>query len=618
MQDKTFYRMNSQLIPWFTEFTQDWYHSENRDSQEIDYRFEAFCNYYIINSEQNSADNPFDFMTSESKNDRSNDFHIDGVAVYVNGILCESTDALDNIADSNKTVEVSLHLVQAKNGNKDLNAGDLNNFISAAKQFAQDSEWTDSFAADNEISDRLVDYQRVFSGTFEKKYKIKPTIQLHWCTSQRRNQDEIRPSIAPTVENNIKKLEAELSDVASKVSFSFYGYDELIEIADKVGSSNECKFNLGNNVPINFPSKDEELCDSFFTFIPGDEFLKIICREDGALDHTLFNENVRDFQGTNNTPFEGMAKTLTDPDSQDLFAFMNNGVTIVAGEIAGNSREKRLSNYQIVNGCQTSNALYQHRDSLKEVHVPLRVIKTSDTDILDKVTYSTNSQNQITAVDMAARSQTARKLENFTRREDVDLPIAFERRTGQFIHTATTIPKKRIFAKKDFTKAYVACVKMKPHAAIGYFDRYQNGGKDDIWLNEAPISLLYLSMYLVMKINELRFFNDHTSLKYHLASFLFHELLKDNWDLVEKAQATTAKSPLDTDDETKLNNEVNRVLRILDNDQALTNRIKPAQKAAETLSTDDVFSRTKSGKLSRAAAKTESFTTRFFELIEIS
>lgn len=614
MSTRNIYRMNSQLIPWFKEFSADWYQATPHDEQEVDHQFEAFCNYYLINSVQNSSESPFYFMTSENKNDNTNDFHIDGVAVYINGVLCGSTESLENISTSSKIIEVSLHLVQAKNGKTNLNAGDLNNFISAAKQFATDTPWTEDFTRKNNISDQLVDYQHVFSGSFEKKYKVKPTIHLHWCTSQRQNQKEILPSIDVAARNEIESLPTALSDFASNVHFSFYGYDELIEIADKVGSSNECKFNLGNNVPINFPSKDDELCDSFFTFIPGNEFLKIICREDGSLDHTLFNENVRDFQGTENAPFKGMTKTLTDPDSQDLFAFMNNGVTIVASEIGGNSREKHLSNYQIVNGCQTSHALYQHRDNLEDVHVPLRVIKTSNTDILDKVTYSTNSQNKVTAEDMAARSQTARKLEHFCRREDVELPIAFERRTGQFTHTAIKIPKKRIFSKKEFTKAYVACVKMKPHAAIGYFDRYQNGGKDDIWLNGASIPLLYLSTYLVMKINELRFYNDHTNLKYHFASFLFYDLLKQNWHLIEKVDSLTAEETLNPKDEKELNNTVNKVLKILDNNKALAHKIKPAQEAARAINDDEVVSRTKSGKLARSSAKKEGLTNKFLEL----
>ena len=364
---------------------------------------------------------------------------------------------------------------------------------------------------------------------------------------------------------------------------------------------------------MNFPAISDELEDSFFAFVPGDEFLKIICPDGETIDRKLFNENVRDFLGENSDPFQGMVGTLNQPEEHEYFSFRNNGVTVVAGDITGNSRKKTLYNYQIVNGCQTSNALFENRDKLDDVFVPVRCIKTKDSDVLDSITLSTNSQNNVTTSDMVSRTKSARELERVCRRDDVANPIAFERREGQFIMIPINIPKNRILKKDDFTAAYVSCVLRKPHHGIGYRNRYQDGKKEDIWLSGAPTSLLYLSGYLMNSIIRNKLFGDYSALKFHFGAAAFQELwpgFSEIFDRYNSAEKAEEKLRI----EATINDHVDKILKMVDQRSTLEKKLEGARKAAKEL-TEDTSVLNSNGKLGRANTKTEAVTKKFFSLL---
>ena len=606
------------LRSWFKQFCEDWYNTQAKDRSEEDYRFEAFCNYYVINSAQKASHDPSDFMTADSAEDKTDDYHIDGVGVFVNGVLCENLDALESAVEHSSTIEVSLHLVQSKNGKKNIDSGDIHKFITAAKQFVIDEPWDDAFVKAFDINDRLVDYQKVFAESLAQKYVKKPKVSLHWCVSNRNDAKSFENDVSASVRTAVSELDCVLQDFVSEVTFTFYGAEDLVEKVGFLNGQNECEFSLCGNPIVNFPSEINDLADSFFAFVPGVEFLKIICPDGQTMDHSLFNENIRDFQGVDTIPYQGMSKTLSSEHGRGLFAFMNNGVTIVAADINGASRIKKLTNYQIVNGCQTSYALYDHRDNLENVFVPVRVIKTATGELLDDVTFSTNSQNNISVSDMVARTKTARALEDFCKPEDIKFPIVFERRSGQFNRVATKIPRRRILPKKEFTSAYVACVMQRPHSAIGYFDRYQNGGKDDIWIKGTPVSLLYASAYLVMQINEQKLHQGETSLKYHLAASAFKNIFGKALEHVDEYWDADPDSPERFQLQDRINTEIERNLYLVDNVGILKRKLQSGINAIPEIRKTYGSSLTKVGKLSRATTKTEQFSQFYFRITSSS
>ena len=62
---------------------------------------------------------------------------------------------------------------------------------------------------------------------------------------------------------------------------------------------------------------------------------------------------------------------------------LNNGVTIVASSISPTGDQFTLTDYQIVNGCQTSNVLFNNKDGqfINNVFVPIKLIATTDDEV---------------------------------------------------------------------------------------------------------------------------------------------------------------------------------------------------------------------------------------------
>lgn len=129
--------------------------------------------------------------------------------------------------------------------------------------------------------------------------------------------------------------------------------------------------------------------------IPFTEFLKIVADDEEILLN-VFEDNVRDFQGDNNDVNGGIASTINSNDSE-IFSVLNNGVTIVASSISPTGDQFTITDYQIVNGCQTSNVLYnnRHGSNISKVNVPIKLIATTDDEVKTRITLATNNQTPI-------------------------------------------------------------------------------------------------------------------------------------------------------------------------------------------------------------------------------
>ncbi len=111
---------------------------------------------------------------------------------------------------------------------------------------------------------------------------------------------------------------------------------------------------------------------------------------------SLFNDNVRDYLGDSKNVNGEIEKTITE--SPEMFLLCNNGITIVCTDFE-QVRDKlvKIENPQIVNGCQTSNSLFNQRNSLNinKVKLLVRLISTENPGISNKIVRGTNKQNQV-------------------------------------------------------------------------------------------------------------------------------------------------------------------------------------------------------------------------------
>ncbi|MDR3713087.1 MAG: AIPR family protein [Puia sp.] len=194
----------------------------------------------------------------------------------------------------------------------------------------------------------------------------------------------------------------------------------------------------------------------------------------------LLEKNVRSFlqlKGVN----KGMQETIRlEPEK---FIAYNNGLTITAtaGEIEnyqGVKCIKSLSDFQIVNGGQTTATIYFSRKGGLpiegiQVMAKINVAKNASEEILDelisKISVYSNAQSRVSKVDLRARSTQLVKLKSLS--ESV-LTVSgkkwfFERAKGEYatmmrinsakkVQLEKTYPRERRFTKEDLAKYFSA------------------------------------------------------------------------------------------------------------------------------------------------------------------
>lgn len=130
----------------------------------------------------------------------------------------------------------------------------------------------------------------------------------------------------------------------------------------------------------------------------------------------LYAENIRLYLGDRGNVNKDIIATITSSESL-WFPYMNNGISIICDSLAiGNTNAAKhvqtftLENMQIINGCQTVNALYSAkygentRDIFRPANVMVRIyeINPSQTDFKMNIIKATNNQNSVKSYSLMA------------------------------------------------------------------------------------------------------------------------------------------------------------------------------------------------------------------------
>ncbi|TAE10713.1 MAG: hypothetical protein EAZ95_14480 [Bacteroidetes bacterium] len=143
---------------------------------------------------------------------------------------------------------------------------------------------------------------------------------------------------------------------------------------------------------------------------------ELIRLQDKYHHNQLFAENVRLYLGNRTSVNKDIIRTITT-DESNWFPYMNNGISIICDSLKLGSINARknvlpleLTNLQIINGCQTVNALYDAkyneltRDNFKSSTLLVKIYQIEPTQQVFKqnVIRATNNQNAVKAYSLYA------------------------------------------------------------------------------------------------------------------------------------------------------------------------------------------------------------------------
>lgn len=184
-----------------------------------------------------------------------------------------------------------------------------------------------------------------------------------------------------------------------------------------------------------------------------------------SIREEMFAVNVRDYAGSNVRVNDAIGTTLAT-DSESLFWWLNNGITVIADK-ADNPLEPEwiLTNPLIVNGLQTSHVIHE-QDLAKRItkkrlnqSVLIRVITESDPEVREAIISGTNTQTAISSIQLHANEEEQRRIEEFLGASE----WYYERRRYQY--RGRKIPASRIRNMTEVGQAVMAYRLLEPDTA---------------------------------------------------------------------------------------------------------------------------------------------------------
>jgi cold shock CspA family protein len=466
--------------------------------------FENFINYIIV-----SKLYPDRLSVDKINVGGTRNPGIDGLAVMVNGHLVTSQEEVDYFIDDTSSLEVDFHFVQSKTS-ESFDMGSINTFIASVKEFFKDGEL--------DFEDELLNLRDLKNYIYRNSIKMEksPSLNLYYATTGKWLNDK---NLSVTINSGLDELKK--SGLFSKIKFNPIDSDKIKslyrEIKNKI--TKEIIFEKHTILP-----KIDKVTESYLGIIPASELLAAICDDDGDIIKTIFYDNVRDFQGFNKVN-SGIRSSLESADFKDKFLLMNNGITLVARSLNKVGSAFKISDFQIVNGCQTSHVLHNLKRLVDDkVYIPLKLIVTDNDDVTNEIIKATNSQTEVKNEAFEILRPFHKKLEEFylTYEKFDNKRVFYERRSRQFITSKTK--KEIIISLSTQISSFVAMFLNEPQSTHRYFGELLKAYDKKLFIDNHSFYPYYTSGLALGVVEGLYRENIlHSSLKifkYHLLLML--------------------------------------------------------------------------------------------------
>jgi len=330
-----------------------------------------------------------------------------------------------------------------------------------------------------------------------RRFERKPTCHMYYVTtSNARDPDDNLVSAKETIVSDV------FDDLLfSDVTFSFIGGDKLYKMYKNITGSTENEISIEHYIVI---PEAEEGQEAILGRLSCKELIKLISDESGIIDKNIFTDNIRDFMGATGVNTE-ISNTIRDESNKKYFMLFNNGITAVAKKVHREKNKLRIENIQIVNGCQTSNILYNNRGYISdEMHLSIKIVATQNQDIINSIIRSTNRQNTVPPEAFESLEEFHRKFEDFCRLTNryVKDNIYYERRSRQYVSNEKVKPLE-IVTLSGLLSSNMSMYFDEPHSVHRYYGELLKANKSRVFLETHKLEPYYFAAYCQHKLVKL-------------------------------------------------------------------------------------------------------------------
>jgi hypothetical protein len=518
---------------------------------------------------------------------KGDEFGIDGVAISIQGTLCTDADEADDILSVGKNHTSDFRFYQSKTSDS-LDYGNIGKFLDAVYDFFTSKKLAKGTQLENliEVKDKI----------YDKAAKTSPSLRCYYCTTGSGQVSDVIQQLITTNKNRLIEL-----NIFDQIHIECVGARIIQNGFRSATNSSSAKLNFQK--AITMPTH-EKVDEAYIGYVPASEILAISLGEPDAegirhINRALFYDNVRDF----NPDSEINKSIISELESGDnaSFVFKNNGITVVSKSIDRKGDIFTIEDYQIVNGCQTTNILAHIRDKAEGLSVPLRLIGCSDVDFVSSVIIGTNRQNEVKEDQFWAMRPFMKDLEEYCSSQSGDNKIFIERRDNQY--RDISIERTRIFKPSDLMKAAAAMFFYQPHRAARDHRGIRSEFSNRIFTDGHNVELYHIAALALYKFDFLVRTSKVDRSRVIFRFYALYALFREHW-----------KTPNILDAPPKSQKNVrNAVIAVLnDNDKFSAQIEEVAGHLEQIISEADITTREKIRDYIRTESVVVEFSRRLF------
>jgi hypothetical protein len=437
--------------------------------------FEHFCNYCVfsLNSpEVYHSDNLF-YQSVHTGN--GGDYAIDGIMILINDVPVTTLAEAEEAIKRKKGFTVKFYFVQAKTSSS-FESGDMLKVGYGVKSFFENIELN----SNQEIKNYKAISDFIFKHSID--FIESPTCCIYYVTTGKWVNDAI---LIKLIKDQISFLES--LNYFSTVEYLPIDVNRLMTIYKEVNNSITREVVIAKNVAFPEIIGAEK---AYLGLISFGEYLKLITDESDALLQGVFYDNVRGYLGENPVNKE-IINTLNDKETYVQFPILNNGITIVAKSMGVSGEKFKLTDYQIVNGCQTSNVLYRCRNSVdKQMMIPVKIVHTESPELVNSVIRSTNRQTQVLDEAFESLKDFHKQLQEFYDTYKGLDRLYYERRTHEY-DDQRELKRFNIITLPIQLQSFMSMFLSEPHSMHRYYGELLKNNKDKVFLTEHKLIAYY-------------------------------------------------------------------------------------------------------------------------------
>ncbi len=289
---------------------------------------------------------------------------------------------------------------------------------------------------------------------------------------------------------NEKILSDELSKITTLLQSNGFSKSEVIltDAKDLITANN--KFNEISDI-IEYQKTFKYITDTenykklngYISIIKGKDVAELVRK----YQTSIFEANIRDYHKNVDLNSKIIETSASEKEAKFFWSY-NNGLTMTCSKVEDMPNNKyKLHNLQIVNGCQTSNAIYialKNKERVKELNdkidaggaltkkeieelkaktplqfsddtnILVKIIETNDDDLIYRITETTNSQTPIKAFSLRANDDIQKLIEKYLEQHNIN----YERRINYLRNKG----KKNIYSIQKVFQLYSSQILFKP------------------------------------------------------------------------------------------------------------------------------------------------------------